>query len=397
MNKQTLIKLQQSARELSQVPEEVKNAFLFNLGKIIQARQKCILEANQKDLSIARQKGLAVPMIQRLNLDREGIVQMVKELREIRKRNSGVGKVLNKRTTPEGLLLKKVAVPIGVIFVIYESRPEVTVNVAALCIKSGNAVILKGGSEARNTNRELYMCIVLALKESGVNQNAVTLIGTRQEVNDVLCEGVYIDLVIARGSYSLVKAIQKRSAIPVLAHASGGARIYIDKSANIAMARKIIVNAKVSKPSACNSLDTVVIHQAVAKKIIPMIKKDLFRHHVEIVKGRQAYKKEFLGLKVSIKVVKNVEEAVEFMNHYSKKHSEGIIASDSRVIQVFTDAVDAATLFVNCSTRLHDGYVFGMGSEMGIATGKLHARGPVGLQELLTTKWKVYGQGHIRK
>ncbi len=397
MNKRMLQKICQSAQLLSQTSEKSRNFCLFRLGEIINARRKAIVTANKEDLLMAEKKGLSPTLLQRLKLDNDGITQIIREVRLISELDSVMGKIIEKRLITNGLELHKIAVPIRVILVIYESRPEVTIDVAALCIKSGNATILKGGPEAINTNRELFKCIAYALKESGMDKATVALVETRDEISKLLREDTFIDLVVARGGYGLMKAVRKQSIIPVLAHSAGGARIYIDQSADFVMARKIIINAKTSKPSACNSLDTIVIHQAIAKAFIPLIAKDLSKHGVEIVKGIAAYKREFLDLKVALKVVKNIEEATTFINRYSKKHSEGIIASDVKVIERFTNAIDAASVFVNCSTRLHDGYVFGFGSEMGIATGKFHARGPVGLRELLTYKWKVYGNGQIRK
>ncbi len=397
MNKQALKELQKSAQLLSETSEEARNACLLKLGKIIHERRQHIIEANKKDLLKAKKEGMAAPMIERLKLDSKGIIQMLKELRAVGKLHSGVGRIIEKKKIKKGLVVNKMAVPLGVILVIYESRPEVTVEVAALCIKSGNGAVLKGGSEALNTNRELCACIARSLKESGMSEKTVTCIETRQEVNKIMREDTFIDLVIARGGYDLVKAVQKQSLIPVLAHSAGGARIYIDQSADLAIARRIIINAKTSKPSACNALDAVVVHQAVAGAFVPMLTKDLFQSGVRIMKGEKAYKKEFLDLKIAIKIVKNLEEAIVFINRYGKKHSEGIIAADKKVIETFTHAIDAAAIFVNCSTRLHDGYVFGLGAEMGIATGKLHGRGPIGLQELLTYKWKMYGNGQIRE
>ena len=296
--------------------------------------------------------------------------------------------------------MRKIRVPLGVIAVIYESRPEVTIDVAALCVKSGNVVILKGGSEAIHTNTVLYRCIRTALQQSGFPNHTVSFISTsdRRVTNALLKQHEYVDVVIARGGYDLVKTVLRTSTIPVLAHAAGGARIYIDKSARLSIANRIIINAKTSKPSACNSLDTIVIHQDIASRFLPQIVKLLKRRHVTInIIPEQNWDTEFLRLTIGIKVVKNKEEAVDFINRHSKRHSEGIVATDKTTIDYFLHSVDAAALFVNCSPRLHGGYVFGLGSEIGIATAKLHARGPVGLKELTTYKWHVYGNGHIRE
>ncbi|MEK7140942.1 MAG: glutamate-5-semialdehyde dehydrogenase, partial [Patescibacteria group bacterium] len=316
---------------------------------------------------------------------------------------AGIGEIIEERTDKNKLFLKKVRTPLGVIAVIYEARPEVTIDVAALCIKSGNAVILKGGSQALETNKTLYACILAALEKTGIDKETVSFISSnsRRTINWLLKKNEYVDLVIARGGYGLVKAVLNQSTIPVLAHAAGGARIYIDASADLSMAEEIILNAKTSKPATCNSLDTIVVHRNIVNKFIDRITNVLEMQHVKVINDQKATEKvwntEFLGLTVAIKVVKDVKEAVNFINRHSKRHSEGVVAEDKKVIDYFVDSIDAAALFVNCSTRLHDGYVFGLGSEMGISTGKLHARGPVGLKELTTYKWEMYGNGQIRK
>jgi len=317
--------------------------------------------------------------------------------KDLEKLRAGIGETIEEKTDASKLLFRKVRVPLGVILVFYEARPDVTIDVAALCVKSGNAVILKGGSEAVETNKVLYMCILAALKKSGLAKETVSFISSknRRITKWLLQRHDYIDLVIARGGYGLVKDVLRQSTIPVLAHAAGGARIYVDDTADLSIAEEIIVNAKTSKPATCNSLDTIVVHQDIASEFLPKIISKLEDNGVKIVEND--WDTEFLGLRVSIKIVKDVNEAIGFINKHSKKHSEGIIATDTKVIDYFTKSVDSAALFINCSTRLHDGYVFGLGSEMGISTGKLHARGPVGLKELTTYKWEVYGNGQVRE
>ena len=253
-------------------------------------------------------------------------------------------------------------------------------------------MILKGGSEGSNTISVFIYCIQKALQKTKINTSVVTSLSSskRSEIHELITNDAYIDLVIARGSYAMVKDIMNKSSIPVLAHASGGARIYIDKSANLSIVKKIIVNAKTSKPAACNSLDTIVVHADITRKALPLIYKICKSYGIEVVKN--VYDQEFLDLKLSIKIVKNHNEAIAFINAHSNGHSEGIIAQDERVIETFIKSVDAAALFVNSSTRNHDGYAFGLGAEMGIATGKLHARGPVGVHELTSYKWIAYGK-----
>jgi len=256
---------------------------------------------------------------------------------------------------------------------------------------------LKGGSEALETNMVLYHCIKEALIKSNFPKDVVNFIKSKNKaiVKKLIKRNDLIDLIVVRGGYQLVKDIHNNSSIPVLAHSAGGARIYIDKSADLSIVEKILINAKTTKPSACNSLDTVVVHKDLKDKLLGKIIKSFKENNVKIIKGK--WNQEFLGMNVSIKVVDSLNDAIDFINYYSKRHSEGIIAQDKKVINKFCQSIDSATIFVNSSTRLHDGYVFGLGSEMGIATGKLHARGPVGLKELLIYKWIVYGKGHIRE
>jgi glutamate-5-semialdehyde dehydrogenase len=392
------INIKQAAFALSQASEKQRNIFLENLSAILVKKQNSIRLANIKDVEKASSHltcGKANDVfIDRLQLDEKGIENMALRLSTIMHLKSGIGEIKEERNV-NGLILKKRIVPLGVIAVIYEARPEVTIDAAALCIKSGNAVILKGGSEADKTNKVLFDCICIAIKLSKLSIDTAQYINTRKQVDVLLSQNKYVDVVIARGGYALVNHVMEKSNIPVLAHANGGARIYVDKSADLILAEKIILNAKVSKPSACNAIDTILVHNAIASEFIPKIEDLLKKHGVEIVEND--WNREFLSLRIGIKIVENVDSAITFINTYGKKHSEGIIATDKNIIDRFVQSIDTASVFVNSSTRLHDGYVFGMGAEMGIATGKLHARGPVGLKELTTYKWEVYGNGQIRE
>jgi len=395
-NKLNLKNIRIAATQLSSSNKAQRDLFLKYLAKELIKRQAEIIRANRKDVSASKKLGLSSAFLERLILDEKAIKQLVIKLKNIEKLHSNLGEVIEENHEQE-LIIKKVRVSIGVIAVIYESRPEVTIDVAALCIKSGNAVILKGGSEAIQTNQALYSCISNSLENAGFAKETVSFISSsdRKVINDLLKQNKYIDLIIARGGYDLVKSILRKSTIPVLAHAAGGARIYVDKSADISLAEKVIINAKTSKPAACNSIDTIIVHQDIAKNFIPQISTALRKAGVEIVTDEE-WDKEFLGLSINIKIVKDIREAISFINQHSKKHSEGIIANDKNAIDQFSNLIDSAAIFVNCSTRLHDGYVFGFGSEMGISTGKFHARGPVGLKELTSYKWEVYGNGQIR-
>ncbi len=390
-------KIKSAFLKLLNKSEEDKNNFLLLLLKIIIKRQNKIISANKKDLQVARKNHLSEAFIQRLILDKSGIKKILEKILEIRSLKSGLGEIIEEKIRKDGLKLQKIRVAIGTLLVIYEARPEVTIDVASLCIKSGNIAILKGGSEALQTNRVLYGCILEALSQANFSKETITFINSRDRkiIKNLIKRNDIIDLIIARGGYGMVKSIQDNSSIPVLAHSSGGARIYIDKSADLSMVESIIINSKITKPSACNSLDTVIIHKDIKNKIYSFLTKSLKNHKVKIVKD--IWDKEFLSLKISIKVVNDINEAINFINFYGKKHTEGIIAEDKKIISKFTQSIDTAAIMVNCSTRLHDGYEFGLGSEMGTATGKLHARGPVGLKELTIYKWIAYGKGQIRK
>ncbi len=390
-------KIRRASVLLAQSTDVQKNLFLKSLGEKIVRNQKKILAANARDIKSAEAKGLERAFIQRLVLDEKGLRHLAVKVQSVQKLKSGLGETIEK-TERDGLILKKVRVPLGVLAVIYEARPEVTTDVASLCVKSGNAAILKGGSEALATNTALYACIRAALKKSGLPEDAVTFIttGDRAVTNEMLTRHDGIDLVIARGGYAMVKGVMERTKIPVLAHSAGGARVYVDKSADLAIAERTLVNAKINKPSACDSLDTILVHRAIAKKFIPLITKAMEAEGVT-VRRQMDWDEETLSLKVGIKVVKDADEAIAFIEKHSKKHTEGIVAKDAKVVKRFLNVIDAAALFVNASIQLHDGYVFGLGAEMGISTSKLHARGPVGLKELTTYKWEVYGHGNIRQ
>ncbi|MBI4973761.1 glutamate-5-semialdehyde dehydrogenase [Candidatus Roizmanbacteria bacterium] len=389
--------MKKASLELAQKTETEKNSFLKELASILKKNKKYILEENRHDLEKAREQNLSDVFLQRLTIDEKGINDLVIKVLEMQHLDAGIGEIIEQKIVGDGLLLHKIRVPIGVIAIIYEARPEVTVDVAALCIKSGNVAILKGGSEAMHTNIILYKCILKALKKTGFRKETINFITStdRKNVLELLTRSDLIDLVIARGSYAMVENIQKHSSIPVLAHSAGGARIYIDKSADLSIVEKIIINAKVTKPSACNSLNTIIIHKELMGTFLKAICKSLTQQGVALVKND--WTTEFLDMRVSIKVVADATAAIKFINKYGNAHSEGIIASDPAVIALATSQVDTAALFINCSPRLHDGYVFGLGSEMGIATGKLHASGPVGLKELTIYKWIAYGKGHIRE
>lgn len=388
--------MRKAALKLSQKTEIEKNGFLKSLATVLEKNKTSIVDANLQDIKLAKIHCFSTSFIQRLTLDEKGINDLINKVLEMQHLNAGIGEVIESKVVEDGLLLQKIRVPIGIIAIIYEARPEVTIDVAALCIKSGNVAILKGGSEAMQTNKMLYKCIADALKKTGFRRESVNFITStdRKDIMMLLKRNDLIDLVIARGSYAMVKNIQQHSSIPVLAHSAGGARIYIDKSADLSIVEKIIINAKITKPAACNSLNTIIIHKKLAGKLLNPLCERLKHEGVKIVKDD--WTTEFLDMRVSIKIVDDAAAAIKFINKYGRGHSEAIIATDPAIIALATSQVATAALFINCSPRLHDGHVFGLGSEMGIATGKLHARGPVGLKELTIYKWIAYGKGHIR-
>jgi glutamate-5-semialdehyde dehydrogenase len=315
---------------------------------------------------------------------------MIHQTEAIARSNDPIGEIIEKRVLKNGVLLLKKRVPLGVIGIIYESRPNVTLDVAALCLKSGNACVLKGGSDCLNSNRALVSCIHQALQKTGIPKEAVTFLDTanRSIVLKMLKQHQFIDVLIPRGGYELVRKVAEQSTIPLLYHAQGGARIYVDESANIKKAIAVCVNAKINRPGTCNSLDTILVHKKIAKTFLPLLAAKFMTANVEI-RGDAETRKVIQASRAN-----EVDFKTEFL---SLIVSRKVVNDDKAIIKKFTALIDAAALFINCSTRLHDGGVFGLGAEMGIATGKLHARGPVGLRDLATYKWVVYGNGEIRK
>ena len=384
---------------LAQSSLAIRNRFLTELSTLVCNYKREISTANQKDILSAKKQGVTEVFLQRLAISSHFDKEISRSLSELITLPDPLGKVLDQRVLANGVRLQKVTTPLGVLLVIYESRPEVTIHAAALSIKSGNCIVLKGGKEASKTNTVLAGFIRKALAKSDLPESAVTVLTAveRSQVRKLLKRNDIFDLVIPRGGYSLVREVERESNIPVLSHSSGGARIYVDKSADFEMAKCIVIDAKTDKPATCNSVDTVLVHKEIAQHFIPKLKQALHDKGVLIYETSQAkWEKEFLDLKVNIGIVENVEDAVIHIQKNGKGHSEGIIAKDKRVIKIFTANIDAAAVFVNCSPRLHDGGVFGMGMETGIATGKLHARGPVGLNELTSFIWIATGKGQTR-
>lgn len=404
--------LKSESLSLSAVPDRVVNRILDQIGISLLKHKEEIYKANLLDLAHAKKEGKNSAFIDRLRVTEKTISDMIASLKVIQKSDSPIGIVKESRTVSNGLQLQKYSVPLGVVAVIYESRPNVTLDVAALCLKSRNGVVLKGGSLSGNTNRILVTIIHDVLKSEDVDPGVILMLDQtdHETVRFLLRQNKYIDVVIPRGGYDLVKTVVKLSRIPILYHAAGGARIYIDKSADLKMAGKICLNAKISRPATCNSLDCIVIHQDIAEKLLPTLYDEFSKNGVELVGDSKVcriipikkatetdWDEEYLRLKCSLKVVADLKEAIRFISRHSKGHTEGIVSGNQGIINEFIRGVDAAAIMVNASTRLHDGGVFGLGAEMGIATGKLHVRGPVGLSDLTTYKWIATGKGQVRE
>ena len=390
-----------------------KNALLRAIVSQIRNQIPAILKANKRDLTYAAATGLSQVLTERLTLSEKRIEQMIDGVNDIVKLPDPVGSVIERTKRPNGLLIEKMRVPLGAVGIIYESRPNVTIDAAALCLKSGNAVLLRGGSEAINTNKKLVAVIKSALEDVTLPPGCVEFIDTtdRTAVLEMLKQEKYLDVVIPRGSQQMISFIQSNSLVPVIAHGEGNCHIFVDSSADIAMAEEIVFNAKVQRPSVCNAAEKLLVHTTIAIKFLPRIARRLERAGVEIrgdkktlslVEGAIPVKeadwsKEYLDLIIGMKVVKNLDEAITHINLYGSHHSDAIVTRNKSNGERFLREVDSAAVYVNASTRFTDGFEFGLGAEIGISTQKLHARGPMGLEELTSIKYVVHGKGQIRK
>lgn len=371
-----------------------------------------IIEQNNIDLQNGKNSGLGEHMIDRLMLNESRIKSMANSFFDISKLQDPIGRTLWETKRPNGLTIKRISVPMGVIGVIFEARPNVTADSAALCLKAGSAVILRGGKEAINSNTAIVNIIRKAISDIGLNEDCVALVSdtSRQSAEALMKLRGYVDLLIPRGGHGLIQSVLNNSTVPVLQTGEGVCHIYVDKMANIEMACKIIENAKVSRPSVCNAVECILVHKDIANIALPKIAETLLKNNVEI-RGDEAvcnivpqaikakvsdFGVEFLSLKIAIKVVDNIEEAILHIQKYSTGHSESIITSDENAAKLFLTTVDSSAVYHNASTRFTDGGEFGFGAEIGISTQKLHARGPVGLNEITTYKYIIYGEGQVR-
>jgi glutamate-5-semialdehyde dehydrogenase len=389
-----------------------KNRWLHLSADNLEKRSAEIVHANGKDIAAAGDAGLTAAQVDRLRLTPERIRAAANGLREIAALPDPVGRVLDSTVRPNGLHVHKVAVPLGVIFFIYEARPNVTVDAAGLCVKSGNAVILRGGKEAVHSNTALHAILADALTTAELPADAVQLVATtdRDAVGKLLQLDRWIDLVIPRGGESLIRRVAAEARMPVLKHYQGNCHVYVDRAADLDMALKILLNAKCQRPGVCNAAESLLVHADVAAEFLPRAGAALVSRGVEVLGCPRTcaliadaqpatdvdYATEFLALILSVKVVQSVEDAIDHIARYGSQHTEAIVTNDLRAARRFTDAVDAAAVMVNASTRFNDGYEFGLGAEVGISTDKFHARGPCGLQELCSYKYLVHGTGQVR-
>ncbi len=418
--------VKQTSYKFANLPEEVLNEILKSIKEKLISNKEEILAVNKKDIILAQKKNLTKALIDRLTINQKRFEEMIAEIDTVVSLPTPINKPISqweREIKGNKFTIKKVCVPLGVIFMIYESRPNVTIDATVLCIKSGNCVILRGGSETINTNKFLVKIIKLAIEDVwekfnlDFNKDVVLFIDEPSYtlLYKILQLDKYIDLVIPRGSEKMIEVIKSKSKVPVLSHGSGVCHTYVDKDADIDIAIKVCLNAKVQRPSVCNAMETLLVHKDIAEKFLPKMAKIYLEHNVELrgcKKTVSLLKKhginiklakeidwytEYLDYILSIKIVENIDEAISHINHYGSHHSDAIITKDKNAQVKFEQEVDSSAVFINSSTRLHDGGVFGFGTEIGISTSKLHARGTMGLNELTTTKYVVEGNGAIRE
>ncbi len=410
------IDARESSLILANAPTEQKNQSILRLAELIEENVDSLREENAKDLAAAEDNGITQAMLKRLELSDRMISDMVAGARQVAALPDPLGQLLETYDHPQGFKIEKVSVPIGVIGIIYESRPNVTIDCAILCLKSGNASILRGGKEAYHTNIALAKLVTQALEESGLPEKASQFIPTkdRAALNTLLKLNQQVQCIIPRGGEGLIRFVSENSHIPVIKHYDGICTLYADKSLNVEQAKNVIVNSKCQKPGVCNAAENLLIHKEAAPEALPVIAQALKDEGVELRADQSAksildnhgieshpatdedWSTEYLDLILSVKVVDSIEDAIAFINKYGSSHSDCILTTDTSAAECFLNGVDSATVYWNVSTRFTDGFEFGFGAEIGISTDKLHARGPMGLRELCTYKYKIVGDGQIR-
>lgn len=412
-----ILKIAKAAKKASYqmalISTKEKNFALIKMADALEAQQAFLIKENAKDLAAASKANLSKALIDRLTLNSKRITAMADGLRETAKLKDSVGELLETIKRPNGLLIKKIRVPLGVVGIIFESRPNVTADCAALCLKSGNAAILKGGREAIHSNKAIFKVLKSQLKKTKIPLDALQLIESidRQAVQELLKLDQYLDVIVPRGGEGLIRFVTDHSRIPVIKHYHGVCHVYVSGKADLNMAHQITMNAKVQKPGVCNAMETLLVDRAIAKKFLPSVITDLQKAGCEIrgdkftsaivsegVKRatQEDWRTEYLDLILSVKVVDNLAQAIEHINTYGSHHSDTIVTNDKKQAQSFLDAVDSACVYANASTRFTDGFEFGFGAEVGISTDKLHVRGPMALDGLTSYKYEIYGNGQIR-
>jgi glutamate-5-semialdehyde dehydrogenase len=403
--------------KLATLTDKEKNKILNAIADSLEKNIDEILFKNEIDTTAAEETELSNALIDRLTLNESRIKSMANAVRDITKLKDPIGEIIESNTRPNGLIINKIRVPFGVISMIYESRPNVTVDSIALCIKSGNTIILRGGTEALNSNHALVKIIRETAYENGLPLGSIQFIETpdRHAISELLKLNHLIDVVIPRGGNEMIETIMSISKVPVIAHGKGICHTYVDESADLNMAYDICFNAKVSRPGVCNAMETLLVNKKIAEKFLPeMVKKFqdakveiracentikiLDKHKIKVIPAKEDdWSTEYLDLILSIKIVENIDEAINHINKYGSKHSESIVSNDKTNVELFLKNIDSATVYHNASTRFTDGAEFGLGAEIGISTQKLHARGPMGIKELTSYKYVIHGNGQIRK
>ncbi len=403
----------EGARTLARASAEEKNRTLMKMAEALRDRATELINENTKDIEYAQKKELSPPLIERLTLNERRIEEMAKGLIEVSQMNDPVGEILHMRKRPNGMAVGRMRVPIGVISIIYESRPNVTADATGLCLKAGNAVVLRGGSEAINSNRAIVSILRDAAKSEGLHEGAVTFIDNpdRAVIMEMLkLEGI-IDLIIPRGGEGLIRTVAENSRIPVLKHYKGVCHVFVDRDADMIMAEDIAFNSKVQRPGTCNAIETMLVDEKVAAGFLPVMLKRFEEAGVELKgcpKTLQIYfnieaaeendfYKEYLSLTLNVKVVNDINEAIAHINKYGSAHTDSIVTMNHQKAIQFLNEVDSSAVLINASTRLNDGGQFGLGAEIGISTDKIHARGPMGIEELTCTKFIVFGNGQLRE
>ncbi len=401
----------EAAAEMRRAMPDVKSAAIRAMGARLRSRMADVVAANKQDVDEAAKNGLSEAKIDRLRLDEKRMAEVINGLEVVASIPDPVGRVVDERFGPTGIRVRRVRVPLGVILMIFESRPNVTAEAAALCVRSSNAVLLRGGSESVRSNRMIGACIQGALAQEGLPAEAVQVVeGGHEAVDELLGQERYISVVIPRGGEGLIRSVAEKSRIPVIKHYKGNCHVYVDAEANEAMAVSVVFNAKVQRPATCNAAEKLLIHEAAAPHLLPIIARRLREARVElrgdlaacrIVPGMKPaverdWTEEYLDLVMAVKVVKDVDEAIRHINRYGSAHTDAIITRNDATARRFLNEVDSSSVMWNCSTRLADGGQYGMGAEIGISTDRIHARGPMGAEELTCLKWVVIGDGQLR-